>query len=90
MNELSHGPAKEAFLRIHAKYTALKNKECQRKSEGYYFYGGTFEVVPEILDKEFVNSKKIKFTMSQPDESARKFRFSLKKTRCVLENNGFG
>ena len=53
---LQTGPARKALKEIQKKYCTSKNRQYWR-SNGYYFYGGTYDVFPVMSLTENVNDR---------------------------------
>ncbi|MDR0214575.1 MAG: hypothetical protein LBJ15_11290 [Comamonas sp.] len=48
IEKLQRGAARETLDLIQKKYCSAKNRQFQRASTGYFFYGGTFQASPVI------------------------------------------
>ena len=76
---LQTGAARHALTLIQQQYCAPANRQFQRASTGYYFFGGTYDVQP-IIDSQSMDGPQsaiILTVRNKPRSPA--FRFQLRK-----------
>ena len=76
--ELQRGAAREALRLIQKKYCSAKNRQFQRASTGYFFYGGTFQACAVIASREDKSDRLVHLTTAKAAHSP-VFRFSLER-----------
>jgi hypothetical protein len=80
-DELESGPAKDVLTALQKIFCTSKNRQYER-SIGYYFYGGTYDVNPEIESREFLNKNTVLITTKKKKPKA-SYRYRLIKRSKV-------
>ena len=75
---LQTGAARQALTLIQQQYCAPANRQFQRASTGYFFYGGTFQACAVIASREDKSDRLVHLTTAKAAHSPM-FRFSLER-----------
>lgn len=57
IDQLGRAGAREALRAIRATYCAPKNRQYQRDHKGYFFFGGTYDALEDVLEIERENAR---------------------------------
>lgn len=79
VGELSKGSAKNCLKEIQSMFLTSVNRQYQRNSSGYYFYGGTYDVNPEIEAVIEISKNEVLVITSPKRNVSPKYRFGLKR-----------
>ena len=78
IEKLQRGAARETLSLIQKKYCSAKNRQFQRASTGYFFYGSTFQASPMVESCEEQGHRLCSVTTCKAGHSP-SFRFRLER-----------
>lgn len=86
VDQLGRAGAREALRAIRAVYCAPKNRQHQRDHKGYFFFGGTYEALDDVLEVEREDARAARVHVGR--KGGGRFRFTVVRAGGVWRLEG--